>query len=335
VRKFKLIVFSIFCASQSNAQNIIPNGNFEDTASSFFGSVKAENWDTPTNGSPDYLTPFHQDNFPKLSAPNNFPGYQEAKSGIAYSGLIIYSLFANNDSKRYREYLQNRFTKPLVQDSLYCLQLYVSLADSQLFASKNKLGVYFSQNQVGSNDFFYLPVQPQIMVSPDTFITEKERWVEYNFEYQAQGGEEYITIGNFTDSTEVDTLKVGGGDPNNPDFIGTYYYIDDVYLGHCDSIPLDTGVGLQESELIGRNHRLYPNPANEAVRLTFEVRVNEEFTFSLYDLQGRLVQEQLLQVGNEHRIVLQKDYFVPRNRLYLYQIRYANGEFLSGKLMVE
>jgi hypothetical protein len=333
VRKSKLIGFLIFCALQSDAQNLIPNPSFEDTLKKTTPLFVPTNWKTPTNGSPDLLT-IYNNNLNNRGIPINTFGGQMPKSGIAYAGLIIYTLAQNNDSKRFREYLQNRLTKPLIQDSSYCLQLNVSLADSFPYASKNKLGVYFSQNQINSNNSFYLPVQPQIMVSPDTFITEKERWVEYNFEYTAQGGEEYITIGNFTDSTEVDTLFVEGGS-KDLGYKGTYYYIDDVYLGACDSLPYDTGVGLQESELIGRNHRLYPNPASEAVRLTFEVRVNEEFTFSLYDLQGRLVQEQLLQVGNEHRIVLQKDYFVPRNRLYLYQIRYANGEFLSGKLVVE
>lgn len=329
MRKSKLIVFLIFCVLQSNAQNIIPNPSFEDTTTIQFGTIYYDSWKTASKGSPDYFSPYNSPSV--IDVPSNFPGYQEPKTGVAYAGLIIYSLFANNDSKRYREYLQNRFTKPLVQDSLYCLQLYVSLADSQLFASKNKLGVYFSQNQISSNDFFYLPVQPQIMVSPDTFITEKESWVEYNFEYQAQGGEEYITIGNFTDSTEVDTLNVGGGDPNNPDFIGTYYYIDDVYLGHCDSVPLDTGVGLQENELIGRNHLLYPNPASEVLQLDFEVQPNEQFVFSLYDLHGRLVQEQQLSQRWNHQIKIGH----LREGLYLYKIADNQGKTAKGKIIVK
>ncbi|MFT6165619.1 MAG: hypothetical protein ACJAV5_000560 [Vicingaceae bacterium] len=312
------------------AQNLLPNPSFEITAVPKVTPLYLPaSWVIPTQGSPDLMTPLHSD-----GVPQNFAGYQFAHSGNNYLGLLMYSLFQSNDSKRFREYIQNEMTESLVQDSTYCLQLFVSLADSFIFASKNKLGVYFSTSKIQSNDFFYLPFTPQIMVSPDSFLQEKQEWLEFNFEYKASGGEKYITIGNFTDSTEVDTLFVGGNrsEPNN---IGTYYYIDDVYLGSCDSIPFDTNVGLQEQSLIQRNHNLFPNPATNQVNLAFEVKPNEQFSFLLYDLQGRLVQMQLLKVGNEHRIALEKDCFVPRNRLYLYQIRNAKGEFLSGKLVIE
>ncbi|MBD98379.1 MAG: hypothetical protein CMO34_00930 [Verrucomicrobia bacterium] len=292
MRRFKLIVLLVFCALQSNAQNLIPNPSFEDTTTIQFGTIYFDKWKTPTKGSPDFFSPYNSPSV--IDVPSNFVGYQEAKTGVAYSGILIYSLYRNNDSKRFREYLQNKLKKPLVQDSLYCLQLYVSLADSQLFASKNKLGVYFSQNQVGSNDFFYLPVQPQIMVSPDTFITEKERWVAYNFEYQAQGGEEYITIGNFTDSTEVDTLNVGGGS----DIIdrATYYYLDDIYLGHCDSVPLDTPNGLGENTLNSRI-KVYPNPTKEQLFISYEGK--EKLQIQLYNLVGQTVESRQQQTNNQ------------------------------------
>jgi len=66
--------------------------------------------------------------------------------------------------------------------------------------------------------------------------------------------EQYITIGNFTDSIEIDTLFVGGG--TDEQWKETYYHIDDVYLRNCYSVPFDIGVGLNELELISRNHRL-------------------------------------------------------------------------------
>jgi hypothetical protein len=330
-----LLLFTLFCAGFLSAQNLIPNGNFEDTLPRTTPLYLPTDWVVPNISSPDYLTALNGSSNFTDGAPQNFNGYQFAHSGQGYMGLVIYSFSGSGNSKRFREYIQNEMSNSLQKDSLYCLQLFVSLADSSIYAAKNKLAIYFSSDKIQSNDRYSLPYTPQVLVYPELYLVEKKKWMQYNFQYKAQGGEKFITIGNFTDSTEIDTLNVEGGSRLKLEHIGSYYYIDDVYLGSCDSIPFDTGVGLQESELIGRNHRLYPNPASEAVRLTFEVRVNEEFTFSLYDLQGRLVQEQLLQVGNEHRIVLQKDYFVPRNRLYLYQIRYANGEFLSGKLVVE
>ncbi len=325
--RLSLTLFLLFCAGFLAAQNLLPNSSFEITALPKVTPLYlSASWVIPTQGSPDLMTPSNLNR----SSPQNFAGYQFAHSGNNYLGLLMYSLFQSNDSKRFREYIQNEMTESLVQDSTYCLQLFVSLADSVVFASKNKLGVYFSSTSIQSNDFFYLPFTPQIMVSPDTFIQEKQVWLQFDFQYKASGGEKYITIGNFTDSTEVDTLFVGGNrsEPNN---IGTYYYIDDVYLGSCDSIPFDTGVGLRERDLIQRNHNLFPNPATHQVNLTFEVEQNGHFSFLLYDLQGRLVQEQQLRVGNEHRISLGGII----QGLYLYQIRNNKGEFLSGKLVVE
>lgn len=113
--------------------------------------------------------------------------------------------------------------------------------------------------------------------------------------------------------------------------MGTYYYLDDIYLGSCDSVPFETNVGLQEQSLIQRNHNLFPNPASNQVNLDFVVKPNEQFSFLLYDLQGRLVQEQLLKVRSENQILVEQ----LQKGLYLYQIRNEKGDFLSGKLMVE
>ena len=280
----RAIIFLIFCPFILKGQNIIPNPSFEDTLKKTTPLYVPKNWITPSNGSPDLLTIYNNGNNNR-GVPNNNFGVQKPHTGIAYAGLIIYTLAQNNDSKRFREYLQNKFIKALVKDSIYCLQLYVSLADSFPFASKNKLGVYFSQNQISSDDFFYLPYTPQIMVSPDTFITEKQKWVEYNFEYKATGGEQYITIGNFTDSTEVDTLFVEGGS-KDLGYKGTYYYIDDVYLGHCDSLPLDTNVGLREA-ILEQQISVYPNPTKEQLFIKYDG--NERLQIQLYNLVGQSV----------------------------------------------
>tara|TARA_B110000503_G_scaffold135297_1_gene215618 strand:- start:4039 stop:4428 length:390 start_codon:yes stop_codon:yes gene_type:complete len=127
----------------------------------------------------------------------------------------------------------------------------------------------------------------------------------------------------------IDTLFLGDGGIDET-YKSTYYYVDYLYLGHCDSMPFDTGVGIRESELIGRNHRFYPNPASNQINLAFEVKPNEQFSFLLYDLQGRLVKGQQLWEGNQHQIQLEN---LGRG-FYLYQIRNGQGEFLRGKLVV-
>lgn len=192
------LIVALFCASQSDAQNLLLNPSFEDTIALTSSLFYPSHWVTPTTGSPDFMTPYNP-NF--RSAHQNFAGYQFAHSGNNYMGMLMYYLFnGSGGNPLLREYIQNDISPALQQDSIYCLQLFVSLADSFVHASKNKLGVYFSTTRIQSNNSNYLPYTPQIMVSPDSFITEKQAWLEYNFQYKATGGERYITIGNFTDS---------------------------------------------------------------------------------------------------------------------------------------
>ena len=194
-----------------------------------------KDWDAANNEGWIYHTPYNNITNPNFGAPNNLVGNQSARTGNSYVLLMLYDLYSSNRSPR-REYLQVKLKRRLQFDSTYCFQLFMSLADSMQFASKNMLGVYFSANAVGANNTSYLPYQPQLVVSPNTFITDRVNWVEINMQYKALGGEEYITIGNFNDTNYIDTTFVPGGG-NQFWMQASYYYIDDVWLSHCDSLP--------------------------------------------------------------------------------------------------
>ena len=127
-----------------------------------------------------------------------------------------------------------------------------------------------------------LPYTPQIIVSPNTFINDKVNWVEFNMQYKAMGGEEYITLGNFYDTAIIDTQFVVGGGKQYW-HLNTYYYIDDVWLSHCDSLP-DSLIGIAESHLKNQVS-VYPNPfQNEFV---IETNSKKELSFRLFDSFGR------------------------------------------------
>ncbi len=266
----------MFCANSSLAQNIIPNGNLEDTIQKNFGLKFAKEWDSPTNGSPDYLTNFHIVDF---GAPDNFAGFQEAKSGIAYLGIITF--FSNGLA---REYIQNKLIRSLQKDSSYCFQMYVSLADSMNYATKNSLGVYFSETAINSTTRVNLPFTPYLEVD-STFNIDKTNWVKVGGSFVANGNEEYLIIGNFNDNSNTDTSFVDGGG-NDPMFQAAYYYIDNVFLGHCDSLPVDTSIGLRENSLKDKLN-VYPNPFEGRVVVNYEG--NQSLNFILYNLLGKEV----------------------------------------------
>lgn len=163
--------------------------------------------------------------------------------------------------------------------------MYISLADSAHFASRAQLGVYFSANAISANNTINLPYTPQVIVSPNNYIDDKVNWVEYNMQYKATGSEEYITIGNFFDTTSLDTQYVAGGG-NQFWQLATYYYIDDVWLSTCDSLPPSNSTGINEKTL-EKKIKLYPNPVNSVFNIEF--KGNKALSFQLFDALGTVI----------------------------------------------
>ena len=321
--KYIILLFFSFSIGL-RAQNLIPNGSFEDTLPRVGSNYSAKDWVSPNQGSPDYFS--YLNVIKEYKTPQNFAGYQETNSGNSYMGIVMYSLYRNINTMRSREYIQVKLNRTLVFDSTYCLQLFVSLADSSRFASRNQLGIYFSSDMISSNDRFDLPNIPQIIVSPEKYISEKEEWLKYNFQYRASGGENYITIGNFNDTSGVDTIHVMGG--GELFYQSTYYYIDDVYLGSCDSLPFDTNVGLAENTLASKI-RQFPNPIQEQFYL--EIERPEKLAFQLYNIQGQETLFKLEKEGSRYLFSLGE---IPRG-LYFLRIVGESKETTTLKLVKE
>ena len=205
------LLYFAFSIGFLSAQNLIQNPSFEDPLRRTTPIFAPVAWVAATQEGFNYFTPLNDtfNLFYPQGVPINFNGFQYAKDGETYIGILVYTHYENQRNPQ-REYAQNSLSKALEKDSTYCLRLYMSMADSMLFASKNQLGVYFSSNAVSANNRLPLPYSPQIIISPDSFNTDKENWTEYNFQYTAVGGERYMTVGNFNDTNSLDTMFVGG-----------------------------------------------------------------------------------------------------------------------------
>jgi len=197
-----------FCVCEVYTQNLIPNPSFEDTIQLNFGLTFPRFWTQPTNGNPNHYSPHSR---PEWQVPQNYVGYQLAYKGENYVGILMHKMLPQgSDSKR--EYFQIKLEDSLKKDSTYCLQLFLSLADSCQYASRNQLGIYLSNSEVSVNTTFRLQYKPQILVvSSQEYFEEKDRWVEFNFEYIAEGKEKYLIIGNFNDTSGVEKKFIGGG----------------------------------------------------------------------------------------------------------------------------
>jgi hypothetical protein len=98
----------------SIAQNLVPNGSFEEKHDCHQGqhtinSVK--NWIQPTDGTADYFNSCTTSPSSLFDVPKNNAGYQFAHSGEAYCGIISYWLYP--PAFNYREYIQVELTAPL------------------------------------------------------------------------------------------------------------------------------------------------------------------------------------------------------------------------------
>ncbi len=236
MRFFILIILS-FCSTYVMAQNLLPNPSFEETVQLSFGRTFAVDWISPNQSSPEHYNPNSRLDW---RVPKNYAGFQYGHTGESYFGIKMYTLFASIQIRNARDYIQCIISDSLVRDSVYCFQAYVTLADSCNYASRNQLSLKFSTVAIRSNTFANLNEVPDIVFSPSDYIVDKTNWLQFNFEYIAKGGEDYLTIGNFNDTNSIDTLYLGnGGDRLNLDYNSTYYFIDDVYLGSCDSLPFD------------------------------------------------------------------------------------------------
>jgi hypothetical protein len=186
LKKILVILLLFGIAFNTSAQvNSVINYSFEhDTNCGTFLTCSPTpanifNWYSPTDGSPDWCNPCN--NFPySLGMPQNYAGYQYARSGVSYAGID----FAN-PAGNFNEYITGKFSKQLDTIKKYCVEFFVSLADSLWWAS-SAVGAYLSKDSLcyASIDTV-LPYIPQIENPFTNFLTDKVDWVPISGEYIA------------------------------------------------------------------------------------------------------------------------------------------------------
>ena len=202
---------------------------------------------TGTNNSTDY---FNSCAPPcSISVPcQSSISFQYAKTGDAFAGMW----FLNGSGMVYREYLQTKLLDTLLPSMCYKVSFFLNNHNSTKYAVNN-FGVHLSNNSY-TTTWGPPPYIPQILGFNNEIINDTLNWIEISGLYIANGGEEYITIGNFSDNANTDI------DTGNGISLGAYYFIDDVSVIPIDSIPggmpayagVDTNVILGDSVFIGQ-----------------------------------------------------------------------------------
>ena len=245
-------------------KNIIKNGDFEVTNpnyschySSFLspqfylfnGPIQFLN--CPNYSSPDYFNSCVVDttgnNFPgiwSVSVPYNLRCYQNAKSGSGYVGLLNWAKLQNE-----REYLTMELKGKLKYHTTYYFEIGCNQSAWHGYFS-NDIAAFFHDTLIYLNTINALEqLTPQIVNQKN--IIDTLNWISFGGIYQASGGENYITIGNFKNYlNNPDTIKNPWwnlspswllNDPNNWDK-GNYILLDDAWLIELPEISVHDSV---------------------------------------------------------------------------------------------
>ncbi len=248
-------MFVLNCCSAQ--QNLISNGDFEQYIACPTNQGQMSNvyyWGN-AGGTPDYMNSCSSNWL--VDVPNNVNGFQNARSGNGYIGIVVYA----SQSTNVREYVATElYFGNLVAGKKYCFTCYVSPSGGAKY-SIDALGVFLSPSAMGASCSFCLIDTPAYFVNT-TVITDTTNWVKVSGVFTATGSERYLILGNFnTDSATATSIINPQGYP------GTYFYIDDVslyeitepYAGNDTTLCLGDSVRLGTTAVAGVNYVWKPS----------------------------------------------------------------------------
>lgn len=220
-------LFLLAAVMQASAQNLVPNWSLEDTAvcglEEHSAIENAPPWFTPTMGTPDMYTTdtSYACGYPLVASnPDAVTlGLQPASHGVRLAGFYMW-----NQGDNSKEYLSVRLMATLEADSVYEISFKCSRTQMARYAI-NRVSVYVGDS-VHSDQATCLNLVPTLDIDVPGFLTASGTWTELSGTFTAVGGEDFIIIGSFQDSSETEVLDV----TMSPIWDAAYIYIDAVSL---------------------------------------------------------------------------------------------------------
>jgi len=247
LKSLLLLLFS-FGSILSYAQNLIPNGSFEEYSQcpeqretgSNGQFTRCSDWfyvTSPSIGTPDY---YHRcnnyiggSNQGLVGIPNHTLGYQEPFDGDGMVGFVPISIFAQSQNYEGMESITCELISELSACTEYKFRCQVNLSNLSEHAVSN-LGVYFSLNAPILNDVSsILNIEPQIEWSQ--VISDTLDWVTLESTFIAKGNEKFMTFGYFTSKEETNWVVVDSAAPF-PSFDYMYCYVDSMSLEYLQDV---------------------------------------------------------------------------------------------------
>ena len=237
-----LLYLILFYSVKIYAQrNLVVNSSFEQYTNCPNGGRynHPDNWYPPDNGTSPYFNACAQIGYGNV--PYTYFGYQNAHSGVAMIGILLWQ--NTNKSNNYTSsYLQSKLNNSLLKGKKYYAEFYcISYKFTKYYS--NNLSMLFTDTTIYA-DTITPPYSNIILANAQVYsfgnpvINDTINWVKINGVFTANGGEQFITIGNFRYRSQTTAIN-----KSTQYYDWASYYIDDISVIPLDSMQLQADAG--------------------------------------------------------------------------------------------
>jgi hypothetical protein len=282
MKKIIILVFIGLMVIKAQSQNLLSNGSFE----SFYGCPvtysqagfildSVYNWYSHAPYC-SHATVLHNNcgNVPPGwgQIPYSHTGWQYPRTGNSYIDMAVllthmHYWFPADTFQIFKSFASVRFDDTMQANKMYNIRLYISIAEfprgrnvnpnSNFLSYLDSLGFYFSHTKDTFNYsanchgslFSQRPFEPQVY-DTSGYHTDTCNWVAINIKYLANGGEKYMTFGNFqwykspfTNILTQNSYSLPTDSNNFGISLNNRMYIDDVAIWLADTIPPPADAG--------------------------------------------------------------------------------------------
>lgn len=268
MRKFILHVLTFITPLGIFAQeNLVPNHDFQTVEK----KVKEEGqinlatpWISPTLAPADLYSKDSKSDM--VTTPANAYGEEKPMEGDNYAGFLAYSY----KNKEPRSYLQVQLKQKLEAGKSYCVKMHISLADLSKYATSH-VAMALTKNAISANNTDILRVEKSIVSKKLTLYDKQFYWTEVCGVHKAEGDEEFLTIGNFTDDDKLKLEKVKRPRGfSSPQLYDAYYYVDNISVTETstpEECDCDTDPAMKNVEKVSRNFSSENDPKANKVKI--------------------------------------------------------------------
>jgi hypothetical protein len=282
---------AVMLGSASQAQNLVPNGSFEEyinCPTSFGQWAQAVGWTSPFTESADYYNACAEGVV--CSVPLNTCGYQYPSDGNAYMGIITY---ATLEGGLYREIIATELTEPLQPGvPVYC-SYNVSPGG---FGSNTNNSATWAAKGPGMNFFTHLPETSQpflfsewasymfpndAVVDMPTVLNDTSSWVTVSGVFVPDSAYTWLAITNFFENGLSQIELLDSTAQSNK----AYSFIDDVRVSHS---PTYSGTDIGLDGLSYFQPLAFPNPVIDELHVALP-SFSASVSMSIHDIAGRML----------------------------------------------